>query len=144
MRKYRGERIDNGEEVYGYYAVVEKRHFIFTSKTILSISCYQFNSPKGYPKLEGSYEVIPETVGQSTGKLDKNKKEIYQGHIVKWAYDELVDSGSRTIHHEGEGEVFWSKELLHFGIREEGIIGHQEFWEDATYEIIGTVHDKEK
>ena len=136
MRKFRGKRKDNGKWVYGSFVqVVGKCYIVLAGATPLH------RSPIPYIRL---VEVIPESVRQFVGKLDKNKKEICQGHIVKWAYDELVGSGSRIIHHKGEGEVFWSKELLHFGIREEGIIGHQEFWEDATYEIIGTVHDKEK
>lgn len=80
----------------------------------------------------GSYEypVIPETVGQFTGMLDKNKKKIFEGDIILYANSYLY-------------EVFWSSDELQYRIREVGVgdMDHlSNLFESAT-EIIGNIHD---
>ena len=72
----RGKRKDNGEWAYGWYAEVEGYYFIIDKNAILRYH----DCPDG---IHGIVEVLPETVGQSTGKKDKNGKKAYFGQRLK-------------------------------------------------------------
>jgi hypothetical protein len=60
--KFRGLRVDGKGWVYGHYYDDEIQSFII----------YEINT----------YEVIPESVGQFTGKLTINHMEIYEGDLI--------------------------------------------------------------
>jgi hypothetical protein len=70
--KFRGQRTDNGEWVYGYYVLNEEwgKCYIYQK---------EFHEP--FYKLI-QYEVLPESVGQFTGYSGKNNREIYEGDCV--------------------------------------------------------------
>ena len=77
---YRGQRVDNGEWCYGSLIELGDRKYIcFADK------CHNIMNAGAL-----SFEVIPETIGQFTGFIDKNDKKIFERDIV------LID-GKRCI-----------------------------------------------
>jgi uncharacterized phage protein (TIGR01671 family) len=117
---YRGKRVDNGDWGYGYAVKGnDKKYQMFIAASI------------GVGFFTGgiiAYEVIPETVGQFTGILDKNGKKIFEGDIV--------ESPNGT-----QGFIEWQNEECAFLVN----IGDDwQTMDDCPYEVIGNIYDNKE
>ncbi|MFG3613124.1 YopX family protein [Rummeliibacillus stabekisii] len=78
--KFRAKRFDNNHDdwIYGYFHVIDTCGNGYTGKAI------QLQSGTSRPY---SVRVHDESVGQYAGLKDTNNREIYEGDIVKIAYE---------------------------------------------------------
>jgi uncharacterized phage protein (TIGR01671 family) len=82
--KFRGKRTDNGNWVFGYLTHLTGMH-----KTCIKSDGYYISDEQGRQPI---HLVEESTVGQFTGLLDRNGKEIYEGDILEYENRRVSDS----------------------------------------------------
>lgn len=113
--KFRGKRVDTGEWVIGCLVGYHQAYYDGNSNRVCIDS-----------GILTTTEVISDTVGQFTGLLDKNGKEIYEGDISQ---DKLGRISICEFHHGG----YW--------VRTIETSYSERLHSDSQIEVIGSVHD---
>ena len=132
MRKhqYRGQRVDTKEWVYGYYV----KKWIQTLKKDGRYEHYIVNQmvDENEHIWNETFQVIPETVGEFTGRKDINGIGAYEGDICE------------TIERDVAMEIRWDEELSAFKFYD----NVHKLWFDLdcleVVEITDSIHDNQE
>lgn len=133
---FKGKNLYSGEWVEGSLvtmtgAINHGREYILPGGTGISFEMY---GDHGTFNIGGFIEVDPETVGQFTGRKDKNGTKIFEGDIVK------RDFGEETIGVQ-YASVEYRDSINGFTMNPRNDWAFTEF-EDC--EVIGNIHDETK
>lgn len=131
--KFRGKRKDNGEWIFGHLCdYMRGQSFCIMPDSYFATTDFGEEDDNGDVVLQTGmaigewFTVIPETIGQFTGLLDKNGKEIYDGDIIKAPHD------------FGPGGFADRIFCVHFHLQ----LGYQwNYWLMDKAELIGNKHD---
>lgn len=124
---FRGKREDNGAWETGFLVIKrwdcsDERYFITDKMT-------GWHTP-----------VIPETVGQCTGRKYANDKLLFEGDIVKW-YSDYDDTWGYSHTAEYYGVVVWNANDYCWNIKvNDELIPFNDYDWDISM-VIGIIHD---
>lgn len=128
--EFRGKDIETGKWAFGDLHTLCDRPHIHTDE-----SKFPYAGKRSF--------VIPETIGQFTGLLDKNGKKIFEGDIVRHPY---VDPIFRDLVESKDDEGVTSEVVFHGGAFVvkydiDEFIYLYGFTRRGCIEVVGNIHD---
>lgn len=117
--KFRGKRKDTGKWLFGDLVRNINGEFAI-------VPPFQMNMNN----ICSNYEVRQESIGQFTGLFDKNGKEIYEGDILAWYYNDKNFITETILFHDGC-----------FMVRDTCCIGYISAIDTSLRVVIGNIHD---
>jgi hypothetical protein len=91
-------------------------------------------------ELPDFFKVIPQTVGQFTGVLDRNKNKIFEGDIIKISNDYDTSESKHEVKYFADDN--YPAFDIHPGIDvDSNCLSHLTMSDDEGIEIIGNIHD---
>ena len=117
---FRGKRISDGKWVFGSFVKIKKPESD-------SFDCFIVEMSAEY------YRVIPETVGQYTGREDKQRNKIFEGDIV--AYPGLNKKGFPA-------DIWYNQRKGSYEIRKIGYNHIGLYNSEYCYVVIGNIYDQ--
>lgn len=127
---FRGKRIDSGEWIEGQFL---KRDGCYIAPEVNSYMVLGGRGKGRRLQFGDFYGVIPKTLGQFTGRVDKNNRRIFENHIIK-----LCDAG-----HSFFGEIKYSEKSASYWVENDRLECYAELGniKSEFMEIVGTVED---
>lgn len=128
---YKAKRLDNGEWVVGYYAVIGGRNVII-EKCVENYYCPDICESRHGNQI---HEVNSNTICQCTGLKDKNGKLIWENDIVSFAHENYTRNYAiefkNTFHNYG---LRFRNKSIHFRCTQVTLCMHD-------CEVIGNIFD---
>ena len=127
---FKGKRKDNSEWVEGYLLKV---------KTLSPSSAKWVEKTLILIQQDEIYEVLPETVGQYTGR-NVGADKLFEGDIIEWVED-YDDNWGDSKTYIGRSIVIWDNDNSCWAVKTDTYI---QFFNDFSWDrcyVIGNIHD---
>lgn len=143
--KFRGKRVDNGEWIYGCagYGFSGNMEYIMP-KIYFATRDFGEEDKDGNPVIDdeiaigGFIPVVPESVGQFTGLLDKSGKEVFEGDLFQVANNHIYQV--KYLHGVSNHELYCG--MFGLWLNEETFFPFDEYAMKRG-EIIGNIYETE-